>query len=110
MFATNFVIRQRDVLFVRGESSVKEYAQSTTVLSKNTMTNVFCGNCGSLMWRYSSGFPGFLVLRVGQVDDWELHETKLRPREEQFVEDRVAWLEEIKGVTQSRGNEIGAKI
>ena len=41
---------------------------------------------------------------MGQVDDLELHETKLRPRIEQFGKDRVAWVEPTEGVEQHAGN------
>jgi len=37
------------------------------------------------------------------VDDLELHETKLRPQAEQFVESRVGWLEPVEGVRQVEG-------
>lgn len=37
------------------------------------------------------------------MDDLELHESKLRPQAEQFVESRVGWLEHIEGVRQVEG-------
>jgi hypothetical protein len=37
------------------------------VLSGNDMTNHFCGECGSLVYRTSSGYPGF-ALKVGNID------------------------------------------
>lgn len=37
------------------------------------------------------------------MDDLELHETKLRPQAEQFVESRVGWLEPVEGVRQVEG-------
>lgn len=37
------------------------------------------------------------------MDDLELHETKLRPQAEQFVESKVGWLEQIEGVRQVEG-------
>lgn len=38
--------------------------------------------------------------RIGQVDDLHLHETKLKPRLEQFAKDRVAWQQPIEGIQQ----------
>lgn len=55
------------------------------------------------MWRESSGFPDVKFMRIGTVDDFHLHETKLRPQVEQFVESRVGWLEPIEGVKQVHG-------
>lgn len=58
------------------------------------------------MYRVSNGFPGHSVLRIGTVDDFRLHETKLRPRIEQFVDERVRWCSggEKGGITQIPGN------
>ena len=44
------------------------------------------------MYRVGDAFPGCSILRLGTVDDFNLVETKLRPRQELFVKDRVAWL------------------
>lgn len=56
------------------------------------MTNHFCSVCGTLMYRISSGYPGLLITRIGTVDDFNLQETKLKPRLEQFVKTRSSWL------------------
>lgn len=37
------------------------------------------------------------------MDDLELHEGKLRPQAEQFVESRVGWLGAVEGVRQVEG-------
>jgi hypothetical protein len=47
------------------EAGFKHWTQ--VVLSGNHMTNHFCGECGSLVYRTSSGFPGF-ALKVGNID------------------------------------------
>lgn len=46
-------------------------------------------------------------MRIGTVDDFNLMETKLRPRVEQFVKDRVEWLEGARGVMQVDGYHYG---
>ena len=56
------------------------------------------------MYRMSTGFPDNLIMRIGTVDDFNLHETKLKPRIEQFGKDRVAWLHGAEGVEQVNGN------
>ena len=68
------------------------------------MTNYFCDTCGTLMYRVSTGFPGHSALRLGTVDDFALHETKLKPGVEQYVKDRVAWLGGAEGVRQVQGS------
>lgn len=52
------------------------------------------------MYRIGSGFPDQSILRIGTVDDFNLHETKLRPRVEQFKKDRVNWLSGVEGAIQ----------
>lgn len=68
------------------------------------MTNCFCSTCGSLMYRISERFPGHVILRTGTVDDFTLHETKLKPRVEQYTKDRVGWLQEVTGMAQVKGS------
>lgn len=57
------------------------------------------------MYARSTGFPGGgSVLRTGTVDDFSLHDTKLKPRVEQFCKDRVSWLKGGEGIQQEQGN------
>lgn len=67
------------------------------------MTNYFCKTCGTLMYRIGEAFPGQVFMRIGTVDDFNLHESKLRPQVEQFTEDRVEWAHPIDGVRQFVG-------
>ena len=73
------------------------------------MVNFFCKSCGSLMYRRGSGYPGMSLLRIGTVDDAHLAEGKLKPRLEQFVENRVGWASPAKGVRQVVGYAYGDK-
>lgn len=76
------------------------------------MTNYFCTTCGSLMYRVSSGFPGMSILRIGTVDDFRLHETKLRPQKEIFVRDRVDWFTGVEGAQEFQegsGKDLAAQ-
>ena len=70
------------------------------------MTNYFCANCGTLMYRISSAFPSVPILRIGSVDDLTLHETKLKPQWEQFTKDRVSWFHgvDLEGIKRLEGN------
>ena len=51
MFASNFTILDSSLKYVRGEDKIKTFAMTKTIKSGNTMTNYFCGDCGSLMYR-----------------------------------------------------------
>lgn len=57
----------------------------------------------------SSGFPGMLIMRIGQVDDNKLAETKLKPQFEQFIKDRVAWFKGAEGAEQYLGNFLAGE-
>lgn len=103
MFATNFITLTSHLKYNRGRDQLKSYGQSETIGSPrngHTMTNSFCGHCGTLMYREGSGAPGSLFMRVGTVDDFALHETRLKPSVEYFTKDRVAWLQPIPGCEQ----------
>lgn len=108
MFASNFIVNDSNLKHVRGKDELKYWGQSDTIATGNTMTNVFCGICGTLMYRVSSGFPGMSILRIGTVDDYELQETKLKPNVEQYVKDRVSWCSggEKGGIKQVEGNHF----
>lgn len=107
MFASNFVVADTHLTHIRGE--LKTFAQSRTIASGNLMTNYFCPNCGTLMYRRGSAFPGHSIMRIGTVDDFNLHETKLFPRVEQFTKDRVSWLKGVEGVRQVEGSAYSTK-
>lgn len=103
MFASNFTAKNSHVRYVRGEDKIKEWGQAATPATGNRMTNGWCDNCGTLMYRYSSGAPDVKYMRIGTVDDFSLHETKLRPQVELFIDSRVEWLQPIEGVKQVHG-------
>ncbi|KAL4786890.1 Mss4-like protein [Aspergillus varians] len=82
MFASNFTVADTHLVHERGRDNLSTYSQSKTIGTGNTMTN------------YSARRT---------VDDFHLHESKLKPKIEQFVEDRVAWLHAAEGVAQVQG-------
>lgn len=98
MFASNFVVDDDHVRFNRGEELLKTWAQKKSIASGGTMANHFCSNCGTLMFRVGENFPHRKVMRIGTVDDFNLHETVLRPQMEIFVKDRVSWFSGVEGV------------
>jgi hypothetical protein len=100
MFASNFTILDPHLKHLRGRDNLKTFAQSRTTTSGKTMTNYFCSTCGTLMYRISEAFPGKNILRIGTVDDFSLHETKLRPQRETHTKDRVDWLCAVEGTQQ----------
>ncbi|KAI9044686.1 GFA family protein [Aspergillus affinis] len=105
MFATNFIVADTYLKHIRGEETLKKFKQSKTIASGKPMTNCFCSTCGTLMYRVSNAFPGHSILRTGTVDDFNLHETKLKPRFEVYTKDRVGWLCGANGVEQVEGSK-----
>ena len=105
MFASNFIVKESETTHTRGKDKLTQWAQNKTIASGNTMTNFFCSVCGSLMYRVSSGYPGLLITRIGTIDDFDLMETKFKPRLEQFTKNRVGWCKgaESAGVRQFEG-------
>jgi hypothetical protein len=55
------------------------------------------------MYRVSSGYPGKSITRIGTIDDFNLQETLLKPRVEQFTKNRVNWFGGGIGVEQHEG-------
>ncbi|KAJ5328523.1 hypothetical protein N7452_008913 [Penicillium brevicompactum] len=104
MFASNFIVKDSHLKHSRGCENLKTFSQSRTIASGKAMTNYFCSTCGSLMYRVGEAFPGHSILRIGTVDDFNLHETALKPRLEQYTKDRVAWLSCADGVKQIDGS------
>lgn len=97
MFASNFTVLASETEHVRGRDKLSKFAQNKTIESGNTMENHFCSVCGTLMYRISTGFPGMLITRIGTVDDYDLHETVLKPRIEIYTKKRVDWLNGVEG-------------
>ncbi|KAK6215919.1 hypothetical protein LQW54_004099 [Pestalotiopsis sp. IQ-011] len=110
VFASNLIIGNKGIKHLRGQDKLTQFGpQSNTIATGNTMANYFCSVCGTLMYRISSASPDKKIMRLGTVDDFNLHETKLKPRIEQFCKDRVAWFGGGEGVKQYDGNYYGGK-
>ena len=83
--------------------NLKTFSEAKTIGSGKLMTNYFCSTCGTLMYRIGEAFKGENFLRIGTVDDFSLHETKLRPQVEQFIKDRVSWVHGVDGAKKFEG-------
>lgn len=101
MFASNFTVLDTHLKHLRGQDKLKTFGQDKSIGRKNMMTNYFCSNCGTLMYRVGAAFPGQSILRIGTIDDFGLMETKLRPKREQFTGSRVNWLPGVEDTVKS---------
>jgi hypothetical protein len=92
MFSSIFDIDDAHLQFVRGKEKLKTFSTTKSIGSGKLMTNHFCEDCGSLMYRVSERYPGHSLLRLGTVDDFNLVEGRLRPTMEIYVKDRCCWV------------------
>jgi hypothetical protein len=106
MFASNFTVDDKYLKHLRGQDNLKTFSQDKSIGSGQTMTNYFCSTCGTLMYRVGARFPGQSILRIGTVDDFNLHETKLKPTIEQFTKDRVSWFSGVEGAKKFEGTSF----
>ena len=64
-FGTNVFFKEDDVKIVKGTPKRFQHPAD----SGNTMTKMFCDNCGSQVFGTTSGRPGVMGVRVGSMDD-----------------------------------------
>ncbi|KAI5245500.1 hypothetical protein E4T43_03137 [Aureobasidium subglaciale] len=63
------------------------------------VTTVFCGDCGSPLWREGEMSKDTLVVRAGSLDDKGAL-TAAKPLAEVYTSDRAGWLGEQEGAKQ----------
>ena len=68
--------------------------------SGNTITSHFCGDCGSLLYRTSDGYPGTMAIKAGCIDDDGKANADYVPDVEIFTRSRAAWMTPVKGAKQ----------
>ncbi|KAL0580650.1 hypothetical protein V5O48_001380 [Marasmius crinis-equi] len=103
MFSSAVIIADTHLRHLRGRENLKAFSQSKTTSTGGVATNHFCSTCGSCLYRVSAALPGQSILRLGAVDDFNLHETKLRPQWELFTKNRVGWLAGVEGAQKFEG-------
>ncbi|KAJ9642248.1 hypothetical protein, variant [Exophiala oligosperma] len=98
LYSHNIVVPSEQVKITKG--APKEI--STTANSGKRMTNCFCPDCGTTLFRYGDTFggrDGLLVLKAGIMDDADvINNTK--PGAELFAPRRIDWVEGIGGAAQ----------
>lgn len=95
-FSNNYLLDTETLKIVNGE-----FNHWTKVAeSGNEITSHFCGTCGSLVYRSSSGYPGKFVLKVGNVDDDGKTNSDFVPDVEVFTRTRSPWIPAVAGAKQ----------
>lgn len=60
----------------------------------NTITNHSCSQCGSLLYRTTSGYPGMMVIKAGCIDGVDAAKEYV-PEVEIFTRSRVPWVQPV---------------
>ncbi|KAH8595205.1 Mss4-like protein [Bisporella sp. PMI_857] len=98
-FSLNAIYSDADLKIIKG--SLKVFTK--VVNSGNRMSNHVCGECGSLLYRSSTGYPGKLAIKVGCVDDEDMPMVYV-PDVEIFTRSRVPWEKPVEGAIQNWGD------
>ncbi|PVH76067.1 hypothetical protein DL98DRAFT_465787 [Cadophora sp. DSE1049] len=101
-FALNILYSTAQLKVVKGELKV----WGKVVESGNMISNHSCGQCGSLLYRTSSGYPGTMVIKAGCIDlpDGKDPSTEFIPDVEIFTRSRVPWLKAVPAARQDLGD------
>jgi hypothetical protein len=110
MFASNFIVEDKDIKWIRGKEKLTRYSRDDTTTTGSDMATFFCSICGTVMNRVSAGFPNGNFLRIGTVDDFNLQATILKPKTEQFTHTRFPWVHGVDGAKQWTGFAYAKQI
>jgi len=94
-YSTNIVVPGDGFKLLAG--SPKEITK--TADSGKQITNHFCGDCGTTLWRDGETFGSNKIIRVGVIDDPKAL-SNAKPDVEFFVGGRASWVTEIEGAPQ----------
>ena len=97
-FSLNGLYSDADLKVVKGSLTIF----TKIVNSGNSMSNHVCGECGSLLYRTSTGYPGKLAVKVGCIDgvDGEDVPSTYVPDVEIFTRSRAPWEKAVEGAVQ----------
>ena len=99
-FSNNLLMSTVDLQVLSGTLRTN----ARTADSGNTITTHFCGDCGSLLYRTSDGYPGTMVVKAGCIDDDGVANAGFVPEVEIFTRSRVPWMKPVEGAKQEIAN------
>ena len=94
-FALNILWASDTLEVISGE--LKTWAKVAN--SGNSITNHICGQCGSLLYRSSTGYPGKIAIKAGCIDGVDAA-MEYVPEVEIFTRSRVPWIAAVEGAKQ----------
>jgi len=95
-FALNIFVSTETLKVESGKLSV----WGKVVESGNTIYNHSCSQCGSLLYRASTGSPDIIVIKAGCIDGNEDPAKTFAAQVEVFTRSRVPWVPPIDGAEQ----------
>jgi hypothetical protein len=95
-FALNIVVSTKTLKIESGNLSV----WGKVVESVNTIFNHSCNQCGSLLYRTSTGHSDIMVIKAGCIDGVGDPSRNFVPQVEVFTRSRVPWVPPIEGAEQ----------
>jgi hypothetical protein len=95
-FALNILVSIETLQVESGKLSV----WGKVVESGNTIFNHSCSQCGSLLYRTSTGHLDLMVIKAGCIDGVEDPAKIFVPQVEVFTRSRVPWVPPIEGAGQ----------
>lgn len=98
-FALNMLFPYPSLSILKGQLST----YTKTVNSGNAMTNHSCGQCGSLLFRWSSGYPDVFTVKAGTIDGEDMS-ANFVPDVELFTRSRAPWEKAVEGAKQEVGD------
>ncbi|CBY00410.1 hypothetical protein IAQ61_011339 [Plenodomus lingam] len=69
--------------------------------SGNEITSMFCGDCGSTMWRQGASFPGKRIIKAGTLDDTSVVDN-MTVNAELYAPLRPKWIAAQEGAAQNK--------
>jgi hypothetical protein len=99
-FALNILVPIDAPKIISGKLSI----WGKIVQSGNTIFNHSCSQCGSLLYRTSTGYPGTIVIKAGCMDGEVDPFAAYIPNIEIFTRSRVPWISPVEGALQDSGD------
>ncbi|MCJ1271295.1 hypothetical protein MMC22_011195 [Lobaria immixta] len=99
-FSNNLLMSTDDLKVLSG--SLKTNARQAN--NGNIITTHFCGDCRSLLYRTTNGYPGKMVIKAGCIDDDGKTNAGFVPKVEIFTRSRVPWMAPVEGAKQEIAN------
>ncbi|KAL1966396.1 hypothetical protein VTN77DRAFT_4538 [Rasamsonia byssochlamydoides] len=100
-FSNNLLVPLSGFKILQG--TLKTYTKE--VESGHRITNNFCGNCGSTLYRMTTALAdgdGMAAVMIGCVDGMQMME-EAKPEKEVFVRNRPKWMAPVEGAEQVDG-------